>query len=101
MGVFYKEYSKNINKEEVLKQMTDLYVRGIILIFKQAIENKERSYLIEILQKQIIKKQVLQRFPNYAKILYYKANQALQDIRERLDQKDCKFIEDFLNNISQ
>jgi hypothetical protein len=49
MGVFYKEYSKNINKEEVLKQMTDLYVRGIILIFKQAIENKERSYLIEIL----------------------------------------------------
>ncbi len=34
MNVFYKEYSKNSNKEEILIKMTDLYVRGIILIFK-------------------------------------------------------------------
>lgn len=34
MNVFYKEYTKNSNKEEVIKTMTDLYVRGIILIFK-------------------------------------------------------------------
>lgn len=51
INMFSKEYSKNSHKEEIIKQMTDLYIKGVFLIFKEALENREKLFILEILQK--------------------------------------------------